>query len=54
MVSIAVILFLRAVNPDFHWLVSAANVCCWIIAALTAASGAVYVIDNKEVFSEKG
>ncbi len=54
MVSIAAILFLRAVNPEFSWLVVTANVCCWIIAALTAASGAVYVIDNKEVFSEKG
>ncbi len=53
MVSIAVILALRAIDPTFAWLPLVSNICCWIIAALTAASGAVYVIDNKEVFKEK-
>ncbi|MBQ8994693.1 MAG: CDP-diacylglycerol--glycerol-3-phosphate 3-phosphatidyltransferase [Oscillospiraceae bacterium] len=54
MVSIAVILTLRAINPDYSWLPMVSNICCWIIAALTAASGAIYVVDNKEVFKEKG
>lgn len=53
MVSIGVILALRAIEPSFSWLPLVSNICCWIIAALTAASGAVYVIDNKEVFKEK-
>ena len=52
MVSIGAILALRAIDPAFSWLPLFSNICCWIIAALTAASGAVYVIDNKEVFKE--
>ena len=54
MFSIAAILFLRAMDPTFTWLQTVSNICCWIIAALTAASGAVYVVDNKDVFKEKG
>ena len=54
MVSIAVILCLRALNPGFSWPLSVANICCWIIAVLTAASGVVYVVDNIDVFKEKG
>lgn len=53
MVSIGAILALRAIEPSFSWLPLVSNICCWVIAALTVASGAVYVIDNKEVFKEK-
>lgn len=54
MVSMTVVLFLRALCGDVAWLVTTSNILCWIIAVLTALSGIVYVIDNKEVISEKG
>ncbi len=54
MVSLTAALFLRALYGDPAWLVTVSNVLCWIIAVLTALSGIVYVVDNKEIISEKG
>lgn len=51
MVSLNVILLLNAIVPDVSWLSTLSGVCVWIIAALTAASGIIYVADNKDVFS---
>ena len=52
MVSLSAILFFAALTPQATWLPLVSNVCVWIIAALTAASGAVYVLQNKDVFKE--
>lgn len=52
MVSIGTILGFRAIDPGFSWLPMVSNICCWISAALTLASGATYVVDNREVFKE--
>jgi phosphatidylglycerophosphate synthase len=54
MVSMTVILVLRALYGDVSWLITTSGILCWIIAALTALSGITYVIDNKEFISEKG
>lgn len=54
MVSMTVVLFLRALCRDTPWLITTSNVLCWIIALLTALSGIVYVVDNKDIISEKG
>ena len=52
MVSMSAILFFAALMPEAGWLVTFSNVCVWIIAALTAASGVVYVVQNRDVFAE--
>lgn len=54
MVSMTVVLFLRAVCGDPSWLITTSNILCWISAAITALSGIVYVVDNKEILTEKG
>ena len=54
MVSMTVILFLRAMYGDPAWLITTSNILCWIIALITALSGLKYVFDNREVLSEKG
>ena len=54
MVSMTVILFLRALYGDPAWLITISNILCWISAVITALSGIVYIIDNKEILSEKG
>ena len=54
MVSLSAVLFIYAVYPAFSWIGLASNIICWIIAVLTAMSGVVYVVDNKDVFAEKG
>lgn len=54
MVSMTVILFLRAIYGDVTWLLTTSGILCWIIAVLTALSGIVYVVDNKDIISEKG
>jgi len=53
MVSMTVVLCLRALYGDAEWLLNTSNILCWIIAALTALSGIVYVIDNKEIITGK-
>ena len=47
------ILFLRALCGDPAWLITTSNILCWISALITALSGIVYVIDNKEILSEE-
>lgn len=54
MVSMTAVLFLRAVYGDPAWLITTSNILCWISAAITALSGIVYVVDNKEILTEKG
>jgi CDP-diacylglycerol--glycerol-3-phosphate 3-phosphatidyltransferase len=54
MVSMTVIFFLRAIYGDVTWLLTTSGILCWIIAVLTALSGIVYVVDNKDIISEKG
>jgi CDP-diacylglycerol--glycerol-3-phosphate 3-phosphatidyltransferase len=54
MVSMTVVLFLRAECGDPSWLITTSNILCWISAAITALSGIVYVVDNKEILTEKG
>ncbi len=53
MVSMTAILFLRAICGDPAWLITTSNILCWISALITALSGIVYVIDNKEILSEE-
>jgi CDP-diacylglycerol--glycerol-3-phosphate 3-phosphatidyltransferase len=53
MVSMTAILFLRALCGDPAWLITTSNILCWISALITALSGIVYVIDNKEILSEE-
>ena len=52
MVALATILGLRALLPQWSGLQMLSQVCCWIIAVLTALSGWTYVWDNREVFKE--
>lgn len=54
MVSMTAVLVLRAVYGNVSWLITTSRILCWIIAVITALSGIVYVIDNKEIISEKG
>ena len=54
MVSMTAVLVLRAVYGDTSWLITTSGILCWIIVLLTALSGIVYVIDNKDIISEKG
>ena len=53
MVSMTALLFLRALCGDPAWLITTSNILCWISALITALSGIVYVIDNKEILSEE-
>lgn len=49
-VSLAAILFFRAMGSDFTE--SAGQILIWICAALTVISGAVYLIQNKDVLKD--
>ena len=52
MFSLSAVLLFDAAVPQAGWISVFSNICVWIIALLTAVSGIIYVVQNKDVFSE--